>query len=239
MATSAQIATVRQIALAKQYLDANGFQVFESQPYTAVHNIHTSGSYHYDSQTYAGKKHSLAADINWPGGGVKEKNKLRAVIPVIQAFGLSIIYARDGIYDAAKFHQDHLHMDVGKFTNLGRKWVNTVDRDLVVYDTQVIVHTPLKTRDNMDGSDTTKRLRAVQAASKAHGTKFPYGVRYTQAVIGAPQTGKWDANSRAAHDATVKKLETLWKAAKLFSGTPNSTWDSATDKALAAFHKKY
>lgn len=239
MGTSAQLASVRQIAVAKQFLDANGFQLLESEPYTRVHRVHSPNSFHYDTQTYGGKKHSLAVDVNWPGGGATERKKFIAVIPALQSMGLSILYAKDGSQGSAGKHKNHGHVDVGIWSNLGVGAFRTVKGDLVVYDTQVVCHVSTKNRDNLDGADTKKRLRAIQMASKKHGTKFPYGVKYTQQVIGAPLTGKWDADSREAHDDAVVRLEKVWKTARLFKGTPNSTWDANTDSALAAFHRKY
>lgn len=234
-----QLAPVRNIALLKRYLDANGFQLLESLPYTRVHPVHTSNSFHYDEQTYGGKKETLAVDINWPGGGTTERNKLIGVLPVIKAFGISFIFAKDGIFDAAKDHRDHIHADCGAFTNQGKAWVKTVAKDLCVYDMQLLVRTPVKSRNNIDNTDLNKRLTAIAAASKYHGVKFPYGIKYTQAIIGAPLTGKWDTNSKTAHDVIVKKIETLLKAHRLFAGTPNPTWDANTDNAIRAFHKKY
>lgn len=239
MATSAQVAPVRNIALLKEFLDANGFQLLQSQPYSKVNdNLHKKDSFHKDEEKYAGQMQTLAVDVNWANKS-QERKKLIWAVPYIQAFGCALIYARDGKYDAAALHTDHIHVDCGKYTNLGLRWVTVTKKNLVVYDTQTILHTPIRTRDNLDGPDTTKRLSAVQAASKAHGTKFPHGIKYTQAVIGAELTGKWDTQSKEAHDATVKKLETLWKKDKLFVGTPDTTWSSATDTALKKFHAKY
>lgn len=239
MALSKQTATVRQIAVAKQYLDANGFQLLESLPYTKVHDVHAKGSFHYDTQVHAGKKQSLAADVNWPGGGATERKKIIAVIPALQSMGISVLFARDGTVGSAAKHKTHAHIDVGEWTNLGKGATKTKRGDLVVHDSQLACHVSTKNRDNLDGPDTTKRLNAVKMASKKHGTKFPNGIKYTQQVIGAPLTGKWDKDSRAAHDATVKRLEAIWKEAGLFKGTVNTIWDAETDKALVAFHKKY
>jgi hypothetical protein len=239
MGTSAVLTPTRNIAVAKAYLDANGFDVSESLPYGKVHRVHTDNSFHYDEGKVGSVVHTLAFDLNWPGSASTERTKLIGVIPALQSMGISIIYARDGSNGSAASHKTHLHGDVGSWTNLGLKNVKTKPGSLYVYDTQIICHMSKKTASNLDSAETVKRLKAIQQASKMYGTKFPYGIKYTQTVLGVPLTGKWDDASKSAHNKAVKALETLWKKDKLFVGTPDTTWSSATDNALAAFHKKY
>lgn len=61
--------------------------------------------------------------------------------------------------------------------------------------------------DGIWGPDTTKRLDALREASGHFKGRFPYGVAYTQAVVGARADGIWGANSRKAHDATTANLQ--------------------------------
>jgi len=237
MGTSGQLVPIRNKVLACQWLDANGYHVGESLPYTQVHQVHKSGSFHYDEQTYLGKLHSKAADINYLYSG--ERTKLVAAVPVIRAFGCSVIYALNGSEGSSAQHKDHIHLDVGEWSNLGTGSFKTVAKNLRVYDVEVILHMNIKSRNNILQAEEEKRLNAVRSASRYHGHKFPYGIKYTQAVIGAPITGKWDSHSATRHNITVQNLEKLWRADKVFTGTPNTIWTAATDSALTKFKAKY
>jgi hypothetical protein len=239
MGTTAVLTPTRNLVVAKAFLDANGFNLLESLPYSTVHKVHQEKSFHYDEDTYKTVKHTLAFDLNWPGSPSTERAKIKSIIPALQAMGVSIIYARDGRVGSAAAHVNHLHGDVGTLSNLGRGSFKTTKKGLVVYDTQRLCHMSTKAASNLDSTETVKRLNAIKMASNRHGTKFPYGVKYTQIAIGAPASGKWDTASKKAHDKTVKALETLWKKDKLFTGTPDTTWSQATDVSLAAFHKRY
>lgn len=61
--------------------------------------------------------------------------------------------------------------------------------------------------DNILGPDTEKRLYAVVAASNWAGNQFPYGVAYTQSVIGTQADGIWGEASEAAHDRVVAAIQ--------------------------------
>lgn len=63
------------------------------------------------------------------------------------------------------------------------------------------------TPDNVYGPDTRKRIDAVRRASRWGGKAFPYGVAYTQGVVGTVVDGIWGANSEAAHDRTVGAIQ--------------------------------
>lgn len=61
--------------------------------------------------------------------------------------------------------------------------------------------------DNIVGPDTRQRINAVAAASTWGGNTFPYGVEYTQRVVGTTPDGIWGENSEAAHDETVGLIQ--------------------------------
>lgn len=61
--------------------------------------------------------------------------------------------------------------------------------------------------DNIVGANTQGHLDALRAASTYGGITFPYGVEYTQKVVGTNPDGIWGENSRACHDATVEELQ--------------------------------
>lgn len=61
--------------------------------------------------------------------------------------------------------------------------------------------------DNILGPDTEKRLLAVVAASSWGGEHFPFGVAYTQSVVGTYPDGIWGDASEAAHDRVVEAIQ--------------------------------
>lgn len=62
--------------------------------------------------------------------------------------------------------------------------------------------------DGIYGADSKKRVDAVRKASRWGGSKFPYGVKYTQQVVGVVADGVWGANSAKAHDRAVRAIQT-------------------------------
>ena len=93
--------------------------------------------------------------------------------------------------------------------------------------------------DDIWGADTDKRLRVVMAASSYAGTKFPFGVKYTQSVVGTRPDGFWGANSRAAHDETVKKVQRALADLGFYSGKIDGVWGPAVTAGYTAARKKF
>lgn len=62
-------------------------------------------------------------------------------------------------------------------------------------------------QDNILGTDTEKRMCAVIKASNWGGVEFPWGVAYTQQVVGTTPDGVWGDASMAAHDRVVEALQ--------------------------------
>lgn len=85
--------------------------------------------------------------------------------------------------------------------------------------------------DNAWGPDTDKRLETVRAASALGGGRFPYGVSYTQGVVGARKDGAWGPNSRKAHDATVAAIQ------RALGVVADGQWGPATEAAYQAARK--
>lgn len=226
MTPSKQLTPVNRIARAKAVLHANGFLVLESMPYSEVHHVHEAGSFHYVHQTYNGKQQTLAMDINWEVQR-EEPAKLKWARLVLKSYGLGYIWNSPG-------HYTHLHGDSGSFYREDGGAFKPVAKmtTLRAYRTERLQAAVRIKVTNLWDANLDKRLNAVKSASKYGGTKFPYGIRYTQAVIGAKQTGKWDAQSRKAHDAAVRKIETAMGL------KADSVWTKATSSAVTLAKKE-
>lgn len=61
--------------------------------------------------------------------------------------------------------------------------------------------------DNVAGPNTRSRCYALAAASSWGGKTFPFGVAFTQSVVGTEQDGVWGDASEEAHDATVEAVQ--------------------------------
>jgi len=61
--------------------------------------------------------------------------------------------------------------------------------------------------DNVAGPNTRSRCYALAAASSWGGKTFPFGVAFTQSVVGTTQDGVWGDDSEEAHDATVEAVQ--------------------------------
>ena len=63
------------------------------------------------------------------------------------------------------------------------------------------------TPDNVAGPNTRSRCYALAAASEWGGKTFPFGVAFTQSVVGTEQDGIWGEGSEEAHDSTVEAVQ--------------------------------
>lgn len=61
--------------------------------------------------------------------------------------------------------------------------------------------------DNVAGPNTRSRCYALAAASNWGGNTFPFGVAFTQSVVGVEQDGIWGPASEEAHDDTVEAVQ--------------------------------
>lgn len=235
MALSKRGAPTRNLVALCDYARSQDIRVSEMPPYAGVTSGgHSRNSWHYDRDGRFGQ----AADFNFgPAGTSKaERDKLELLAVVAVSMGLGVIYALHGTVGSAYAHRTHLHADVGSVSNLGRGAYKRTVGDLVVWDTQPIVHTE---RDNLCGPHSIKRLEAVQAASNRHGVKFPHGVQFAQEAVGTKPDGDWGPKSRAAHDRTVNALQHVWKPARLYLKGYDTVWGSGMDQALSRLLAKY
>lgn len=82
--------------------------------------------------------------------------------------------------------------------------------------------------DHVIGPDTIQRTSAVISASTWGGVSFPYGVPYTQGVVGTEQDGIWGEASMAAHDRTVEAIQ------RALGVDDDGIWGPATQSAWQA-----
>ena len=61
--------------------------------------------------------------------------------------------------------------------------------------------------DNVAGPNTRSRCYALACASSWGGKTFPFGVKFTQSVVGTDQDGIWGDASEEAHDDTVEAVQ--------------------------------
>lgn len=86
-------------------------------------------------------------------------------------------------------------------------------------------------QDNSWGPDTDKRLEAVRAASAWAGQKFPFGVGYTQSVIGTPVDNDWGRKSVRAHDIAVSAIQAALLQMGFNPGDIDGKWGPSTEAA--------
>jgi hypothetical protein len=224
MALGPQIASQENLWAFCDWAARDGARLAENPRYGGVTAVHARGSWHYDGK---------AVDVNWgPAGSpaVERQHAVRAVV-VARAFGLGVIYARDGVVGSAARHRGHLHADCGSTYNVGRGLVSFRTAPVITtYRLQCAVRAE---RDNRWGADTDSRLQAVRLASRLKGTQFPRGVAYTQRVLGVADNGAWDATSRAAHDDAVAAIQ------RALGLRPSGVWDAATDGAFATARTRF
>ncbi|GAB3105923.1 hypothetical protein [Isoptericola nanjingensis] len=204
---------------------AYGFRVSEHPLYGGVtRGAHSKSSWHYDG---------LAADLNYGPAGApsSERSRARTAIKVADSMGLGVIYARDGTVGSAASHRNHVHVDVGTTSNYGRGTVLAPAGSRTTQRLQEVAHFPLAQRDNLWGANTDQRLQAIRAASRMHGTKFPYGVKTAQRAVGVTADGKWGPKSRAAHDKAVAALQ------RVLSVSATGTWGPATESKYLSVRK--
>lgn len=223
MALSKQIAPTSSLNRFMAWAKAAGYHVGEHPAYGGVTpGVHTRGSWHDDG---------LAADIN--KNGPRERAELVHALTVAASFGLAVIFARDGIVGVARNHQGHLHVDVGEWSNYGAGNVRVARGDAKVWNLQGAVHLDGADRDNLYGPNTDKRLYALAASSTYGGGRHPYGVRFTQDVVGARTDNKWGDGSRSAHDAAVADAQ------RALGVHDDGVWDAGTDRAWRLVRKLY
>lgn len=225
MALSKQATPTRNLNVFLAWASAAGYRVGEHPAYGGVTAVHVPDSWHYEGG---------AADINWRVGNPPgERTRLLFALEVAESMGLAVTFARDGVVGSAASHQNHLHVDVGVYSNYGRGPVHRLPGDLLVWRLQGAVYGLLNLRDNLWGPDTDKRLYAVRMASSLHGEQFPYGVDYTQRIIGTDDDGDWGELSKTAHDRTVAQIQ------RALGVHDDGVWGPITETAFQRAGRSY
>lgn len=80
--------------------------------------------------------------------------------------------------------------------------------------------------DGVSGTDTKKRVNAVRMASLYFGTQFPYGVAYTQRVVGTKADKVWGEDSKKKHDLTVIRIQ------RAVGAKVDGIWGVETDRKV-------
>lgn len=225
MAIGTQVSPVQTLVTFCLWAQRSGFSVDEMHGFSRVHDVHAPGSWHYDQEKGFGK----GMDLNWRRPNSSERRKLTGASAFAIELGLGVIFARDGSVGPASHHQDHAHVDVGTYSNLGKGDGRARGGgDVLTERLQRVVRA---TPDQVWGRDTHKRLEAVRAASLLKGTTFPHGIAYTRRVLGLPAGDVWDARSRDAHDAAVRKVQVALARLGYFGGPASGVWSAPLDAA--------
>lgn len=165
-----------------------GFTILE---YEQVSPVHMPNSWHY---------YHLAADINWPGGGQEEFDKIRDIAyPLAKKFGLSVTVGLEGYVENHSGAMFHLHVDVGPWSNIGHgafltPWAGDYD-----YDGGNRVHSDPSPSDIHKGVRKGDRGGAVKRVQRIVGVKDDgvFGDNTARAVRrwkrrhGLPQDSIW------------------------------------------------
>lgn len=87
--------------------------------------------------------------------------------------------------------------------------------------------------DHVIGPDTIARTTAVISASQWGGVCFPYGVEYTQRVVGTEQDGIWGDASMAAHDRVVEAIQRALGVDDdgVWGPVTQSAWQALSDRS--------
>ena len=87
--------------------------------------------------------------------------------------------------------------------------------------------------DNVAGPNTRSRCYALAAASNWGGNTFPFGVAFTQSVVGTKEDGFWGPASEEAHDATVEAVQSAVgsEVDGIYGPDTNTRVNSALDRA--------
>lgn len=80
--------------------------------------------------------------------------------------------------------------------------------------------------DGYWGPQTAQHANALREASSWGGGDFPWGVAFTQRVVGTAPDGVWGPNSRKAHDATTAAVQ------RVLGTNPDGIWGPVSEAAF-------
>ena len=87
------------------------------------------------------------------------------------------------------------------------------------------------TADNSWGPATDQHCDALREASLWGGNDFPWGVAFTQGVVGVAQDGHWGPKSVAGHDRTTIAVQDALRGMGFNPGTSDGRWGPASERA--------
>lgn len=88
--------------------------------------------------------------------------------------------------------------------------------------------------DNMWGAVTDHHCDAAINATYFAGNKFPYGTKFTQAVVGSIQDGIWGPKSQAALIETIRTMQIALRGMAFNPGVSDGIWGPNTNRAYEA-----
>jgi N-acetyl-anhydromuramyl-L-alanine amidase AmpD len=166
-------------------------------------------------------------------------------IPVRRIEGSQIFYSEKGLaghVDVNNVYHQSTHWDPGpsfpwvKFLQMVRDEIPVVAGNVPVSPQkpnctayQKAIRTPA---DNLWGPMTDKHSTAIIEASGFGGYAFPYGIAFTQMVVGTTQDGLWGPKSIDALKSTTVNAQKALRDMGFSPGQIDGYWGPITDRAF-------
>lgn len=224
MALSKQLTPTATLVQFCNWAEAQGYRVGEMHGFSTVHDVHMKNSWHYDKDANGFGK---AADINHGVNGPAERAKLIVAMHYARSLGLATIFAWQGTAGVASGHQNHLHVDVGTQSNIGKG---------LIAATKVPIPKGVVVPGVNDGKAKSVATLAAEVIAGKHGTgaarKKALGSRYAavQAEVNRHLSAKAPAKPAPKPKPPAKSVATL--ALEVIAGKHGS--GDARRKALGS-----
>lgn len=149
---------------------------------------------------------------------------------------------RKRVYTGTNKHNHHMHISIrhGKiYENNTKRWgytaTTTATTNIPYYgDCRPLQKALRQTPDNFWGQGTDKAADAVRWAAQ---TKFPFGVKFAQRVVGVKDDGAWGGASRRALQATILSAQTALIDMSHTKFARTGVWDTPTESAYQKVRK--
>lgn len=156
---------------------------------------------------------------------------------------------RKRVYTGPNKHTQHMHISirVGKaYENRTTAWGYSAPSPVKKTVVQKPAEANLRslqlairaTADGKWGPTTDKHMDALRLSAGYHGGKHPFGVAFTQKVVGAKPDGSWGPASIKAHKATVTELQKVLVALG-YKILVNGTWSPSMENAYRVVKDRF